>query len=128
MAQLMLNSAAMVPAMSAGSKAVEHLMRQVIRGSTSAAASALWSRGYTTAPNDPFGSPPPLPQRRVVVTGIGIVSPVGVGVPVSWQTLVAGKTGTRQLQPEDLPEVRFAVLCKCLHWGQPPFGYPRVQQ
>lgn len=54
---------------------------------------------------DPFGAPPQLPQRRVVVTGLGMVSPLGVGVADSWSRLLAGHTGVRQLQPEDLPEV-----------------------
>lgn len=61
--------------------------------------------------NDAFGSLPQLPQRRVVVTGIGIVSPVGVGTTVSWEALVAGRTGLRKLQHDDLPEVRsFGVV------------------
>ena len=32
-------------------------------------------------------------RRRVVVTGLGLVSPVGVGVEESWGALVAGKSG-----------------------------------
>lgn len=32
-------------------------------------------------------------RRRVVVTGLGLVSPVGVGVEESWAALVAGKSG-----------------------------------
>jgi 3-oxoacyl-[acyl-carrier-protein] synthase II len=32
-------------------------------------------------------------KRRVVVTGLGLVSPVGVGVEASWNALVAGKSG-----------------------------------
>ena len=31
--------------------------------------------------------------NRVVVTGIGIVSPLGVDVPTTWQGLIAGKSG-----------------------------------
>ncbi len=31
--------------------------------------------------------------RRVVVTGLGIVSPVGISVPEAWGNLVAGKSG-----------------------------------
>jgi len=34
-----------------------------------------------------------MSRRRVVVTGMGMVSPVGVGVEESWQALVAGRSG-----------------------------------
>jgi 3-oxoacyl-[acyl-carrier-protein] synthase II len=34
-----------------------------------------------------------LAKRRVVITGLGIVSPVGVGVTQAWQNIVAGKSG-----------------------------------
>jgi len=34
-----------------------------------------------------------MSRRRVVVTGLGLVCPVGVGVEESWQALIAGKSG-----------------------------------
>ncbi|HVP66353.1 MAG TPA: beta-ketoacyl-ACP synthase II [Anaeromyxobacteraceae bacterium] len=34
-----------------------------------------------------------MSRRRVVVTGLGMVTPVGVGVEESWQALVAGRSG-----------------------------------
>jgi 3-oxoacyl-[acyl-carrier-protein] synthase II len=34
-----------------------------------------------------------MSRRRVVVTGLGLVSPVGIGVEASWSALVAGKSG-----------------------------------
>ena len=36
---------------------------------------------------------PGVSDRRVVVTGLGIVSPVGIGVEASWDALVAGRSG-----------------------------------
>jgi 3-oxoacyl-[acyl-carrier-protein] synthase II len=33
------------------------------------------------------------PQRRVVVTGVGLVSPLGVGTDENWQALMAGRNG-----------------------------------
>jgi len=38
-----------------------------------------------------------LSRRRVVVTGLGIVSPVGIGVPEAWQNIVAGKSGIARI-------------------------------
>jgi len=34
-----------------------------------------------------------LAKRRVVITGLGIVSPVGIGVSQAWQNIVNGKSG-----------------------------------
>jgi 3-oxoacyl-[acyl-carrier-protein] synthase II len=38
-----------------------------------------------------------LSRRRVVVTGLGIVSPVGIGVPEAWQNIVAGRSGITRI-------------------------------
>jgi 3-oxoacyl-[acyl-carrier-protein] synthase II len=35
--------------------------------------------------------------RRVVVTGIGVVSPVGIGAGVAWDALVAGRSGVADI-------------------------------
>ena len=34
-----------------------------------------------------------MTKRRVVITGLGIVSPVGVGVTQAWQSIINGKSG-----------------------------------
>ena len=45
-------------------------------------------------------------MRRVVVTGMGLLSPFGVGVEHAWKQLLAGKSSTRRIEAfnvEDLP-------------------------
>ena len=54
---------------------------------------------------DPFGDPPCISPRRVVVTGLGLVTPLGVGVAKVWERLLAGDTGVTKLTPDHLPEV-----------------------
>lgn len=34
-----------------------------------------------------------MSKRRVVITGLGAISPVGTGIPETWQSIVAGKSG-----------------------------------
>jgi 3-oxoacyl-[acyl-carrier-protein] synthase II len=38
-----------------------------------------------------------LSRRRVVITGLGIVSPVGIGVAENWENIVAGKSGITRI-------------------------------
>ena len=38
-----------------------------------------------------------MTARRVVVTGIGVVSPVGIGADVAWDALVAGRSGVADI-------------------------------
>jgi 3-oxoacyl-[acyl-carrier-protein] synthase II len=38
-----------------------------------------------------------MPKRRVVVTGMGIISPVGVGLAAAWENILAGKSGVTRI-------------------------------
>ncbi len=54
--------------------------------------------------------------RRVVVTGMGIVSPLGIGVEHVWKRLIAGESGLGAIQSFDVS----ALPCKIA--GQVPSG------
>lgn len=48
-------------------------------------------------------------QRRIVVTGMGIVSPLGCGVNHVWQSLLAGKSGIRALSESIVEDITCKV-------------------
>ena len=43
--------------------------------------------------------------RRVVITGMGLVSPVGSGVEYAWNNIIAGKSGIRKITKFDVSEL-----------------------
>jgi len=40
-------------------------------------------------------------MRRVVVTGLGVISPIGIGAKAFWDNLIAGKCGIRRIEAFD---------------------------
>ncbi|MBI2292252.1 MAG: beta-ketoacyl-ACP synthase II, partial [Betaproteobacteria bacterium] len=38
-----------------------------------------------------------MARRRVVVTGLGIISPVGIGIAAAWSNIVAGRSGISRI-------------------------------
>ncbi|XP_020109636.1 3-oxoacyl-[acyl-carrier-protein] synthase, mitochondrial isoform X2 [Ananas comosus] len=66
----------------------------------SATTAKLLRRLFSSAPLPP--PPRAAPLRRVVVTGLGAVTPLGCGVGPAWRALVEGRCGVRALAPSDL--------------------------
>ena len=44
-------------------------------------------------------------MRRVVVTGLGLITPLGCGVAENWKRLIAGKSGVRGIQSFDVSDL-----------------------
>src|SRR5689334_24282107 len=55
-------------------------------------------------------------MRRVVVTGIGLVTPLGIGGEHNWNRLVAGESGIRAIQSFDVSDLPAKIA------GQVPRG------
>jgi 3-oxoacyl-[acyl-carrier-protein] synthase II len=48
-------------------------------------------------------------MKRVVVTGMGIVSPLGAGIKANWQRLIAGESGIRSIQSFDTSDLPVTI-------------------
>ena len=43
-----------------------------------------------------------MPKRRVVITGIGVISPNGIGKKNAWEGFSGGKSGVRLVEGFDV--------------------------
>jgi len=59
-------------------------------------------------------------MRRVVVTGVGVVSPLGVGAEAAWARLLAGRSGITRLPAELAPDVPAQVAGRVLSMTEDP--------
>ena len=51
-------------------------------------------------------------MRRVVVTGIGMVTPLGSTAPVTWSNLIAGKNGAARVENFDVSDLAAQIACQ----------------
>ncbi|MEI9963737.1 MAG: beta-ketoacyl-ACP synthase II [Caulobacteraceae bacterium] len=53
-----------------------------------------------------------MPQRRVVITGIGLLTPVGWGREITWKNILAGKSGCGPISRFDATDYGCRVACE----------------
>ena len=50
-------------------------------------------------------------MRRVVITGLGLVTPLGCGVEPTWKALLAGKSGARRITEFEVADIACQIAC-----------------
>ena len=50
-------------------------------------------------------------MRRVVITGLGMVSPLACGVEETWKRLLAGQSGARRIETFDVSDLPCQIAC-----------------
>ena len=61
-------------------------------------------------------------MRRVVVTGLGVLSPLGRGVEYNWKCVLEGKSGIRTIQGIDLKDIPVTIAGQ-VPWGDGEFDF-----
>jgi 3-oxoacyl-[acyl-carrier-protein] synthase II len=51
-------------------------------------------------------------MRRVVVTGLGMVTPLACGVEATWQRLLKGESGARKVEKFDVSDIPAKIACQ----------------
>lgn len=51
-------------------------------------------------------------MRRVVITGTGMVSPLGCGTEVTWQRILAGQSGARLVTEFEVDDLPAKIACR----------------
>src|SRR4030088_493081 len=50
-------------------------------------------------------------MRRVVVTGLGMVTPLGCGVDVTWKRILNGQSGARKIETFEVADLSSRIAC-----------------
>jgi 3-oxoacyl-(acyl-carrier-protein) synthase len=64
----------------------------------------------------------PRPWRRVVITGIGVVAPNGIGKEPFWHACIAGRSGIRQITHFDASPLPSQIAGEVAHFDPSTFG------
>ncbi len=60
-----------------------------------------------------YGNDKIMSERRVVITGMGVVTPLGDSVEVYWDGLMQGKSGARNVTLFDTTDFDVTIGCEC---------------
>ena len=61
-------------------------------------------------------------MRRVVITGLGMVSPLGASVDVTWKRLLAGESGAARIERFDTSDLACKIACEVPRAGEGAFN------
>ena len=54
-------------------------------------------------------------MRRVVVTGMGMVTPLGCGVEPTWQRLLKAESGAKKIDTFEVSDISCKIACMIPH-------------
>jgi 3-oxoacyl-[acyl-carrier-protein] synthase II len=57
-------------------------------------------------------------MRRVVVTGLGMVTPLGCGVEINWSRLLEGRSGASKVEAFDVSDLACKIACQIPRDGE----------
>jgi 3-oxoacyl-[acyl-carrier-protein] synthase II len=57
-------------------------------------------------------------MRRVVVTGLGMVTPLGCGVEINWRRLLEGRSGASKVESFDVSDLACKIACQIPREGE----------
>lgn len=60
-------------------------------------------------------------QRRVVITGLGLVTPLGIGVEENWKALMSGESGAGAITRFDASEYGVKIACEVKNFNAEEF-------
>jgi 3-oxoacyl-[acyl-carrier-protein] synthase II len=63
-------------------------------------------------------------ERRVVITGMGLVTPLGLGLEAVWKDLLDGKSGAGPIQKFDTSDLPAKIACSIPRGGAAPLFNP----
>jgi 3-oxoacyl-(acyl-carrier-protein) synthase len=61
-------------------------------------------------------------NRRIVVTGLGVISPNGIGKTAFWQNTTSGKSGVRRMTEFDVSQFRSQIAAQVVDFDPLKLG------